>query len=63
MLSCAQVPYYHGNSAEGRSPFSGKLARVPLDNFDTASVEVLDLAQIDGDLRGFVDGYAHGGFG
>ena len=56
-LCGAQVPY---------GPYNGKLSRVPLDSFDTASVEVLDLPEVtgDGDLRGFSWGsFAYNGFG
>ena len=49
------VPYYNtgGNS--------GKMARVELANF--SQVQVLDLASMDADLRGFQGGFASGGYG
>ena len=43
--------------------YSGKLARVDLQNFSTNSVTILDLAAVDGGLKGFWGGFTDGRFG
>ena len=42
---------------------SSKLARIELQNFETAPIEVLDLESFDGGLRGFRGGFTDGRYG
>jgi len=43
--------------------YSGKVARVPLGNFVTTAIEVLDLTAYDTTLRGFRGGFTDGRYG
>lgn len=43
--------------------FSGKIARVDLQNFAAGGVTALDLALVDSDLRGFIGGFTDGHYG
>ncbi len=50
------VPCFNGT-------YSGKVARVDLQNFTTGGVTVLDLAAVDSDLKGFAGGFTDGRYG
>ncbi len=50
------VPYYNG-------AYSGKAARIDLQNFTTSGVTVLDLTTVDVDLKGFMGGFSDGRYG
>ncbi|CAM9150627.1 unnamed protein product, partial [Scytosiphon promiscuus] len=43
--------------------YSGKLVRVDLADFSSSGVQVLDLTEVDPDLRGFAGGFAAGHWG
>ncbi|CAM9243846.1 unnamed protein product [Ectocarpus sp. 12 AP-2014] len=43
--------------------YSGKLVRVDLSDFSSSGVQVLDLTEVDPDLRGFTGGFAAGHWG
>ena len=43
--------------------YSGKLARIALDNFTPSGVTAIDLLSISPDLAGFADGFAMTGYG
>jgi hypothetical protein len=55
------VPYMTGKAE--MAGFSGKVARVDLNNFTPSGVSILDLTLTDLDLRGFVGGFAAGKYG
>jgi hypothetical protein len=43
--------------------YSGKVARVDLQNFTASGVTALDLAAVDADLAGFNGGFTDGRYG